>query len=723
MFEIFFHFKIAIAKPSKKLSENKSDIYDSMLLSAAVLIDSKNFINSALKNNEAKFVLEKANINPKELKLIEVDKNSLISKSLEITQKLNKNYIQASYLLTSYLLLTESQTKLLFNKDLKEDDLLKILSWMNLLYPQEEKNNYFPGTGIADDWVFGWISQTQKYMLDLTTQILRKKRFFYPRPKEYSLLLSNLSSSKSTILVGSAGSGKYALIEQFAIDSFEGKLDRNLNHFKVFQFLIDEFLSGAKERGEISERFSSIMEEISHTRNIMVFIENIEVILGSSDFDFDISNALIPYLKESGVKIIGSTTPEMFRQNIEKRTALLDLISVISISDPGPSEDLFILFEKSFEFEAKYKVKITYKAVLESLGLGNKYLPAESMPGSAVRLLEDTVSAVSFQKGAVVDLSDVRNTVQQKTKIPVSAPTKIEKIKLLNLEEEIHKSVIDQNEAVSDISEAIRRVRSGLASPNKPTSFLFLGPTGVGKTQTAKTVSNIYFSGEKEIIRLDMSEYANSSGVEKMLDSSSGSFMDQVFNHPYSLILLDEFEKSDPKVQNLFLQILDDGRLTDNSGRTVSFANTLIVATSNAGSEFTRENISEKNSLPANFNKTLIDYLLKQNIFRPELLNRFDGLVVFKPLSQQDIQSIAKLVLSELQKSLETKDIFVTFDNPIIEKVSQAGFDPQFGARPLRRFVQDFIEDPLSRAMLEDKIRKGSKITISLNPDGSLKFS
>jgi ATP-dependent Clp protease ATP-binding subunit ClpA len=342
------------------------------------------------------------------------------------------------------------------------------------------------------------------------------------------------------------------------------------------------------------------------------------------------------------------------------------------------------------------------------------------LPGSAVRLLEDVASSSSFAKQSLVDASSVDAKIKEKTNIPVAFPTKSEKGALLNLESEIHKYIVDQNEAVSSISEAIRRVRSGVSSTNRPTSFLFLGPTGVGKTQTAKVVSNIYFGGEKEIIRLDMSEYSSEQGVEKLLDSSSGSFLDQVFNHPYSLILLDEFEKANSKVHNLFLQVFDDGRLTDNSAKTVSFQNALIVATSNAGSEYIRENISSQNSLPLNFSKILLDYLLKQNIFRPELLNRFDGLVVFKPLSQSDVLEVTRLILFELKKSLENQEIFVSFDNSVIEKVSKEGFDPQFGARPLRRFVQDFIEDELSKAILKDEIKKGDKLILSIDSSGKL---
>ena len=724
IFEIFFYFKVAKKIPIVPISENKADLSDSFTLSALNIFSShssKDLFKKLLKDEEIEFFLEKANIKNQEIVVVDIDKISLENKSRETVIKRKGVFIQGYDLLFSYIIMTDWGKKLMIEKNLDEADLINILKWTSLNFPEDKSNKIiFWGNGIADDWVFGWISETKKYMLDLTSQVLRKKRFFYPREKEYKLMLGFLYSFKSVILVGNPGSGKDALVEQFIADSFNGNLEKNLNHVKVLQFLADEFLAGAQNQGEVEKRFSSIIMELSHAKDVIIFIENIETVLGSSDFNLDLSSALIPYLKDSKLRIIGTTTPQMYKQFVENRLSFIDLVSVIKVEDPGDIENLFIMFEKSSEIERKYNAVITYKAISASLKLGPKYLPNLSLPGSGVRLLDDVCAGGGFIKNKIIDENDIDKKVEEKTKIPQSSPTLPERTYLINLENEIHKSIIGQNEAVSAISNAIRRIRSGLVSSTKPVSFLFLGPTGVGKTQTAKAVSKIYFGGEKEIIRLDMSEYGTQEGLSKLLDSGSGGFLDKVFNNPFSLILLDEFEKSNPKVQDLFLQILDDARLTDDKGRTVNLSDTLIIATSNAGSEFIRESIGVGNILPKNFNKILIDNLLTQGIFKPELINRFDQTVVFKPLSQSEIKSVSILILEEFKKKLEVQEIYVNFDETLIDKVSKEGFDPEFGARPIRRFVQDNIENIIADKIIKGEIKKGDKLNLSIDSAGSL---
>ena len=691
----------------------------------AIFLNSKNtaeLVNNLLKKYRGEFVLKKANIDKSELKFIEIDKNSILQKATEFVLKLDGLSIRTSDLLIAYLLLSEGQTKLLLNKDLKEEDLLNIAQWERLMHPDRSEKEHLFGRGVSEDWVYGWLTETKKFMLDLTSQVLSKKRFFFPREKEYKQLLDFMSSSKAVILVGEVGSGKDALVEKFLKDSFEGILSKELNHLKVFQFLVDQFLAGAQNQGEVEERFTNIISEISHSNDVVIFIENIETIFGSSDFNLDLSGALIPYLKESKIKLIGSISPQAYKKYVESKPTLLDHLSVIKVEEPNAWEVLQIFFEKSFEIEWQKRALITYGAVKSAIELGPKYLPMMSMPGSGVKLLEDTVDSLARSKDKIVLASSVISKTEEKTKIPIGEPSTLEKQGLLNLEAEIHKFIIDQEEAVSAVSQALRRIRSGVKTEAKPVSFLFLGPTGVGKTQTAKVVSNIYFGGEKEIIRLDMSEYSSDESLSKLLKNESGSFLDMVFNNPFSLILLDEFEKASSKIHNAFLQVLDDGRLTSEGGRTVSFQNTLIVATSNAGSEFIRESLTEEFTLPQLFDKKLIEYLLTKNIFAPELINRFDEVVVFKPLSERDVEQVTRLILSEFAKHMEGEDIYITFDEGVLDKVSKDGFDPQFGARPLRRFVQDFIEDRIASEILKGKIKKGDRINLSVDNLGELHF-
>lgn len=726
IFEIFIYFKIIKSKPKIPLSQNIKNVYESIQIDAlAILLNSKNsasLINHLLKKYRVKFILQKANIDKSELKILGIDKNLILQKAVEQALKINGFSIRTSDLMLAYLFLTEDKTRLLLAKELKEEDLSNIAIWERLLHPDVAEKEHLFGRGVGEDWVFGWITETRKFMLDLTSQVLSRKRFFYPREKEYKALQDYISSSKAVILVGDPGSGKDALVEQLIKDSFVGVLSKDLNHLKVFQFLVDQFLSGAQNQGEVEKRFTNIISEISHSNEVVIFIENIETILGSSDFNLDLSGALIPYLKESKLRLIGSVSPQAFKKYVESKPSLLDHISVIKVEEPSESESLEILFEKSLEIEWQYGVKLTYSAIKKAIELGPKYLPTSSLPGSSVKLLEEASTSLARSGNKIVSSAEIIAKTEEKTKIPISAPSTEEKQSLLNLEADIHKFIVDQEEAVSAVSDALRRIRSGVNPETRPVSFLFLGPTGVGKTQTAKIVSNIYFGGEKEIIRVDMSEYSSDDAVGRFIKGESKSFLDQVFNNPFSLILLDEFEKASSKIHNAFLQVLDDGRLTSDSGRTVNFQNTLIVATSNAGSEFIRESLIAGNSLPSSFDKKLIEYLLTKNIFSPELINRFDQVVVFKPLSSKDVAEVTSLILSEFAKHMEKQDIYLTFENSVLEKVSKEGFDPQFGARPLRRFVQDFIQDDIAQAILEGKIKKGDKINLSVDSIGKLQF-
>jgi ATP-dependent Clp protease ATP-binding subunit ClpA len=313
---------------------------------------------------------------------------------------------------------------------------------------------------------------------------------------------------------------------------------------------------------------------------------------------------------------------------------------------------------------------------------------------------------------------DVTATVEQKSKIPVGAPSSKEKMVLLNMENELHKYIIGQNEAISKVSEALRRIRAGI-SREKPISFLFLGPTGVGKTETAKALARLYFGGESQIIRLDMSEYGTAEGVTRLLESGSGSFLDNIESHPFSLVLLDEFEKADPKILNLFLQVFDDGRMTDSLGKTVSFNNAIIIVTSNAGSEFIRENVNNNNSVSEDM---LLDYLQKKGVFTPELLNRFDDVVTFKPLTQEEIVSVTRLVIDELAGKLALQDISLTVSADAVNKIAHDGYNQEFGARPLKRFVQDKVEDVIAKKMLAGEVVRGDTVSVSVDPSSGLRI-
>jgi ATP-dependent Clp protease ATP-binding subunit ClpC len=343
-----------------------------------------------------------------------------------------------------------------------------------------------------------------------------------------------------------------------------------------------------------------------------------------------------------------------------------------------------------------------------------------------VTLLDDTANADKIYGKQMVEEEDILNQIEKKIKVAVGEPKQAERTLLLNLEKEIHKRVVGQETAVFAISEAIRRLRTGLSTSGKPISFLFLGPTGIGKTETAKALADVYFGQSARMIRLDMSEFVGEEGIKRLLGSGpgegdeKGQLTETIYDNPNSLVLLDEFEKADPQILDLFLQVLDDGRLTDNKGKTVSFENCIIIATSNAASEYIREEVENGITVDKAFQQGLVDFLERKGMFKPELLNRFDDIITFKPLTQVEITEIVKLMLISVSKELTAKDITVYFDETIIAKIVSEGFDKDFGARPLRRFIQDKIEDTIAQQILKDEIKRGDKIQVSVDPQGQI---
>lgn len=670
-------------------------------------------IKDLLKRPDVLFLLQKADISKEEIKFLEVP----------IDQKTLLDFF------ASYLLATEEQTKLLFNKNLKKEDLLNILYWTKTVFPdvKEPFRVRFWGEGIGESWTTGWTLETKKYMVDLTPQILNKKPYLLGRQSEYRQLLEALLENKSVILVGEPGSGKNTMVENLGFESFSGNLKGSLYHQRIFKLYLDTLLAGAENQGEVEKRLDAIIQEVSHSGNVIIYISDFENILGSSSFKIDLSGIIIPYLKNKSIRIIGTATYGSYKKFIQPLSTLLDVFEVIKLEEIDKESCLKMLFDKAIEIEKRMKVAISYRGVLAALNYSDKYLMDRILPGRAVILLEDTANEVRILNKKEVVGEDVIKRVEQKTKITVGPPTEDEKNLILNLEQKMHESLIDQEEAVEAIADGIRRLRSGLNVLARPISFLFLGPTGVGKTHTAKTLAKLYFKGQEKMIRFDMSEYSNDASVERFIGEAFGGEQEgitgKIHENPSSLILLDEFEKANPKIHNLFLQVLDDGRLTDNNGKTVSFANAIIVVTSNAGSEFIREELGKGAVIDKTFKDRFLGFLLSKSIFRPELLNRFDDIVIFKPLTKEDVEKIVRILLQELVKNLEEKDITVSYDKKIVEKIAKEGFDKEFGARPIRRFIQDNMEDLIAKKMLKEEIKRGSKVIFSADDANAITVS
>ena len=733
MWEIFFHFKIARILPPFLAKDNDGkNIYNSFTLEAlSIFIKSSSaidIIKILLRKSQVKFILQKVDLLENNISLIEISKESLANLAFKNCKDMKGKYVTTMDIFTAYLLLTEEETKTLFNRGLKKEELIDILHWGKNTYPQEENISSFKvkfwGEGIGESWVTGWTLETSKHVVDITRDALAKEPMLLGGEKEYSEAIETLGKNKSVLLVGEPGSGKSSLVNSLAFKSFAGEIKGNLYHQRFFQILVDSLLAGVQNQGQLQERLENIIAEISHSGNIIIFIPNFENILGSSTFNTDLSGALIPYLEKGAIRIIASITPGSYEKFFEQKHTLTSVFEVIKFEEPDKNSSFQMLLQKTPEIEKNNKIAISYRAIIAAWNFASKYLSDRVMPGAGVTLLEDTVNTVSLSEKKIVEEQDIIDKVESKTKIAVGVPREKERDLLLHLEDELAQYIIGQKDAVFEVSEAMRRLRAGLNDIEKPISFLFLGPTGVGKTQTAKSLSNIYFGGDNKMIRFDMSEYSTEEGVSRLLGGIIGvkGLTDAVHEHPFSLVLLDEFEKSNSKIVDLFLQVLDDGRLTDNLGKTVSFADAIIIATSNAASEYIREEVKKKTAIDKNFQKNLLEFLQKKGIFRPELLNRFDEIIVFKPLGKEEVSKIVKLLLTNLSKKLLEQDIAVNFDEKIIAKIAKDGFDEQFGARPLNRFIQNNIEDLLAQKILKGEIKRGNKVYVSVDSGNNLQL-
>lgn len=597
-------------------------------------------------------------------------------------------------------------------------------------------------------------------------------------------------------LIGEPGVGKTAIAEGLAQKIALGNIPEILKNKRVVTLDLSSMIAGSKYRGEFEERLKKVMEEIRIAGNVILFIDEIHTIIGAGGAEgaIDASNILKPALARGEIQCIGATTIEEYRKYIEKDTALERRFQPVTVGEPSKEEALLILRGLRDKYEAHHRAKITDEALDAAVNLSDRYITDRFLPDKAIDLIDeagskvriqnlttppnvkkleeelekiskekaDAVAVQDFEKAArfrdkeeeikkqlvdiksswinqnesqelVVTEEHVANVVSNWTHIPVQKLTEKESEKLLKLEEILHKRVIGQNEAVSSISRAVRRARVGLKDPKRPIgSFIFLGPTGVGKTELSKALAEAMFGDESNMIRIDMSEYMEKHAVSRLIGSppgyigyeEGGQLTEKVRRNPYSVILFDEIEKAHPEVFNILLQILEDGRLTDGKGKYVNFKNTIIIMTSNVGAStlkkqnvlgFTSSNKSENEKEYELMKENMMEELKRS--FRPEFLNRIDDIIVFHSLSENDLEKIVKLMLGTVINKLEQKDIYLKFTNAAEEYLTKKGIDLEYGARPLRRTITKIVEDRLSEEILSGNVKKGDKVIIDEKED------
>jgi ATP-dependent Clp protease ATP-binding subunit ClpC len=529
---------------------------------------------------------------------------------------------------------------------------------------------------------------------------------------------------QSVILTGPQGVGKTTLIAGIAQLMVEERVPKILQDKRLVRISIPHLVSGASPQ-QAQQRMLQVFSEVSKSRNIILAITDIDQLLSQGAVGAtDLAATLVDFLTRGSTFAIATTTSQLYTSAVE-RSLLGRVFQKVNVSEPDSTSAIHMLQSKIGSIEYQNKVVFSYDAVDKAVTLSDRYMHEAYLPKKAIEIAQETALQVSKTKGenAMVTGQDVASIISSKTGILATAVQEDEKEKLLTLESRMHGRVIGQDEAVKAVSSALRRARTGLTSTARPiATFLFLGPTGVGKTELAKTVAQSYFGNEDMMIRIDMSEYQDSKSIDRMIgvpgSDKGGLLTEAVRKKPFAIVLLDELEKAHPDILNIFLQVFDDGRLTDAVGRTIDFTNTIIISTSNAGTQYIQDAVARGDD-QSTMKTHLMEEELKQ-VYRPEFLNRFDGIIVFKPLSQEDIEEITKLFMAKVASRLEPKGISFRAEDAAVKELAVKGYDPKFGARPLRRVVQEEVDNAIATALLEGKVQR--RDTIVLEAGGEIRI-
>ena len=544
-------------------------------------------------------------------------------------------------------------------------------------------------------------------------------------------------TKNNPVLIGEAGVGKSAVIEGLALRIVNNNVPASLKGKTIFSLDIGSLMAGTKFRGELEQRLEALIQVVTKRDNVILFIDELHQITTATgkEGEIGISEMLKPKLARGEMQTIGATTTEEYRKFIEKDAALERRFQPIIVNPPSPSQAIEILRGLKPSYEKFHGVNIGDDAIVAAVTLSDRYISDRNLPDKAIDMLDEACAKAKIAAGAAaqyISADSIAEVVAQTTGVPVSKMTGSDRENLINLEEELKKSIIGQDKAISFIAKAIRRSRAGVSDPNRPVgSFMFLGRTGVGKTEVCKVLAKHMFASEKSLVKLDMSEFTEAHSVSKLIGAPPGYVgfdegavvCERVRRNPYCIVLFDEIEKAHPDVYNVLLQILDEGRLTDNRGRTTSFRNAIIIMTSNAGVE----NLSKTAQIGFNTSEdgatsrdedAIMQGLRKR--FKPEFINRIDNIVVFNSLDKDAISKIAKLRIDDLIHKMAAINITLKVDSAVIAHLVEKGYNPDYGARPLKRLIQTELEDRLAEEILARDGCKTAKLTMS---DGEVKFA
>jgi len=657
--------------------------------------------------------------------LVQIPQNSpenIFQTALQIQQKLKTKTVSGSVLALAIVRNFPNYETLLAQFYVDFEDLERGVLWHDHIFSLINKSKIPMKTGgIARDWSFGYTPTLNRFGVNITNQV-SNNILMSSNLEQHKELVSKMieqfsgQGKQNIALIGVDGVGKTTVVNSFAAKIANGneKIPSNLKFRQVISLDASSLIAAAPGRGEIENLLNYVLNEAYAAKNIIICLDNAQLFFEDGVGSVDVSNLLLPIIQGGVLRIILTMDDQRFLQISAKNPALAQAMNRLQVNPANYDETLAVMQDKLLLFEHQNGVLYQFQALKEAYRLSQRYIFDLEMPGRAVRLLE---MSAGFAENKIVTASSVEKAIEQTMNVKIStANVDEEKETLLNLENLLHARMVGQEKAVSVVANALRRARTGVRNQNRPIgTFLFLGPTGVGKTELSKALSEVYFNGEDNIIRLDLNEYVNLDDVSRLIADGSrdaSSLTAQMMKKPFSVVLLDEIEKAHPNVLTALLQVLDEGILRDEKNREVSFRDAIIIATSNAGAERIQELITRGYD-STSAEEVIVNDLIASREFRPEFLNRFDEIVVFEPLTKENLLQIIDLMIAGVNKTLAGQKISVSVTPEARLMLAEMGYDPKLGARPMRRVIQRVVENTIARKMLSGEAQPGSNIEIT----------
>ncbi len=616
----------------------------------------------------------------------------------------------------------------LFRYEIRKPDVLGAADWVSALVETAHMRMRWWEKAILGRMptfgavlLFGYTYTLDKFARDVSAGnqgSIVPRGFTHERELDELAQILARAGQANVILVGDPGSGKMAMLEQLARLILEGTAPPALWEKRLVALDTVSLTATTKNKGDLEALVIKVMNEAATAGNVVLILNNFAEFMESAAYlGVNAVSLLGPYLEGTELQVVALSDADQYHRVLETNPNITKLFEKVELVEPQGETAVYVLEEIAFDLEKRFPVVITYPALKAAVELADRYIADGAMPEKAIDVLERGVTAAAASGETLVVKSYMEQAVEERTHIPVRQAKGEEAQQLLEMEEELHKRIIGQDAAVTAVANALRRARSGLHAGKRPVgSFLFLGPTGVGKTETAKALAEVYFGSEDAMTRFDMSEFQGAEGVNKLIGSydarEPGALANALRARPFSLLLFDEFEKSSRDVINLFLQILEEGFFTDARGKRVSARDTIIITTSNAGSNLIWDMVREGKD-PSAMQKEMVDAIRREGVFAPEILNRFDAIVVYQPLDKEMLARVARLLLAELARRLHAQDIELVITDALVAKVVEIGYDPAMGARPMRRAIADRVEQIIARKLLDGSLQRGSRFEFS----------